>query len=231
MSVDWTTVVAALGGQGAFLLAAVWLLKSGINQGLNRDLERYKTELKSKSDLEIERVKNELRSKTDLEIERVKNELKLAELEHDVRFSRLHDRRTEVIATLYRLMVEAEWLAQAYAYGEKSPEQAKDALAKTLELRREFERTRLYLPNSVCVVMSKWIQRVFSIVNAVKIYFTDLPHPNPIMIPQQDEQMRRVVEAFETEVPGIKSLLESEFRRLLGAADKDERNEGSPRAN
>ena len=83
-----------------------------------------------------------------------------------------------------------------------------------------FEQNRLYLPESVCQVVDKFIRKVFSLVNALKIYFADVEFPNARMRQEQNEKMLEVVKALETDLPGMKMLLEVEFRKLLGAADE-----------
>src|SRR5271155_2199005 len=112
MQLSWPEVIGALGGQTVFLMAAAWLIRRLVSHGMDRDLAKYKMELKADADGDIEKLRNDLR----FEIEKYKNALRKTELEHRIRFSKLHDRRARAIARLYSLMIEAEWYAQDFVY-------------------------------------------------------------------------------------------------------------------
>jgi len=217
MQLSWPEVIGALGGQTIFLVAAAWLIRRLVSHGMDRDLAKYKAELKAEADRDIEKLRNDLL----LEAERLRATLRISELEHRVRFSKLHETRAEVIAKIYAMMVQTDWTAQGYVYGDtRDREKAVVALDKIMELRIMFEQNRLYLPESVCQVVDKFIRKVFSLVNALKIYFADVEFPNARMRQEQNEKMLEVVKALETDLPGMKMLLEVEFRKLLGAADE-----------
>jgi len=218
MQLSWPEVVTALGGQTIFLMAAAWLIRRLVSHGMDRELAKYKMELKADADRDIEKLRTELR----LEIEKHKNSLRMAELEHRVRFSKLHDKRAHAIAALYSLMVEADRIAQDFIYGDaRSRDRANAAEEKATELHRYFELHRLYLPNSVCIVLGNFVNKLFHSINAIRIYWTNVEHPTAQMIQQQNEKMLEVLKAFDTELPAIKTLLETEFRSLLGAVDEE----------
>jgi hypothetical protein len=218
MNFTWQGVIAALGGQAIFLGAAVWLIRKLVSHGMDRDLAKFKAELKAGADCDIEKLRNELR----FDIERHKNSLRMAELEHRIRFSRLHEKRAHAIAKLYSLMIEADWIAQGFIYGDiASPDKAAEAKDKALELSRYFESHRLYLPDSVCIILGKFVNKLFTTVNAMKIYWTEIEHPTPQTVEQRNERMQAAFYAFQNELPAIKILLETEFRSLLGAVDEE----------
>jgi hypothetical protein len=218
MILTWPQVVAALGGQAIFLVAAGWLIRRLVSHGMDRDLAKFRAELKAEADRDIERLRNELR----FDIEKHKNTLRMAEVEHRVKFSRLHEKRAEVIAKIYDLMVEADWVAQSFIKGDvKSQTRANAATEKVIELARFFESHRLYLPNSDCVILDGFINKLFHAINAIKIYWTDTEHPNAQMTRDRNEKMLEVLKALDNEIPGIKSLLETEFRKLLGAIEEE----------
>jgi hypothetical protein len=202
MQLSLYDILLALGGQAILLAAIGWLVRSIISHGLTRDLEKYKAELHANSDREIERLRAEL---------------KLAELEHNIRFSKLHEKRADVISKIYEMMVEAEQSSQQYAYrNARNNEMAINALDKISGLRTEFGRTRLYLPESVCRTLEEFIRKYFSIVSTLKIYFAEAEYVNAELREQQNAKMLEVMQAFDSDVPAMKFTLESEFRRLLG---------------
>ena len=204
--IDWATVATNIVTSSVAIGVVGFVARSIFTHGIDKDLERYKSELKSKSDFEIERLRNEL---------------KIAELEHTVRFSKLHERRADVLAKIYGLMIETEWAAHRYAYGDtRDNDLAIDALDKITALRMEYERNRLYLPESAREKLGQFISKYFSIASALRIFFVGIESPTMKMREDQNAKMLEVVRAFDSEVPAMKFALDSEFRKLLGAKDE-----------
>ena len=79
----WQTILLAFGGNAALLAVLGLLGKSILDKLIVRDTKQFEADLKAKSDAAIERLKNELQLKT---------------IEHQVRFSRLHEKRAAVIS-------------------------------------------------------------------------------------------------------------------------------------
>jgi len=189
-----------------------------VSHGMDRDLAKYKMELKADADRDIEKLRNELR----FEIERHKNTLRMLEHEHRVRFSKLHERRAKTIARIYSLMVQAEGLAKGFVLIDTmSRDRATAAHEKVMELYQFFELNRLYLPNSICVILTAFINKLSFSVSLIKSYWTNVEFPPEHMLQERNDKMLEVASAFENEIPGIKSLLETEFRKLLGAVDEE----------
>ena len=79
------TLLVSIGGAGALLAVFLYVGRSVFQSFLDKDLEKFKTELQ--------------RTAT----------------EHQIVFSRLHEKRADVIAELYGLLVTATWEAQSFA--------------------------------------------------------------------------------------------------------------------
>ena len=92
-------LLMVFGGAG-LQLGLAYLAKSLISQWLTKDIESYKAKVKAAGDLTVEQTKAALA---------------MTALEHQVRYSKLHERRAEVPAELYRLLVEAHNKAHQYA--------------------------------------------------------------------------------------------------------------------
>ena len=88
----WQTILIALGGNAAMLAVLAYLAKLFIGHKLSRDTSSFQSELKATSDAAIERLKSDLQ---------------LHAIEHQVRFSRLHEKRATVIAELNSFIAEA----------------------------------------------------------------------------------------------------------------------------
>ena len=81
------------------LAVLAYLAKSLIEHKLSRDVSKFQSDLKAASDAAIERLKSDLQ---------------LHAIEHQVRFSRLHEKRATVIAELNSLLAEAMWEAESF---------------------------------------------------------------------------------------------------------------------
>jgi hypothetical protein len=87
MAINWQEIFTTVGSTAVIVSAFTFLTKSVINHLLTRDVEKFKAGLKADADIEIEKLKHSLE--------------KVA-VEHQVRFSKLHSERAEVIAELYK---------------------------------------------------------------------------------------------------------------------------------
>src|ERR1700722_11976115 len=95
----WQTILLAFSGNAALLAILGWLGKSLLERLITRDTKQFESDLKAKADVAIETLKSTLQLKT---------------IEHQVRFSKLHERRAEVIAKLYGYLVAALWSAESF---------------------------------------------------------------------------------------------------------------------
>jgi hypothetical protein len=108
MTINWQDVIVAvfttIGGGAVLLGAAAYLIRAALTQRLLLDAEGFKSQLKASADAEVERLKVSLQ---------------MSALEHEVRFSKLHEKRAEVIAELYGRLVEISMLVHQYAYEDR----------------------------------------------------------------------------------------------------------------
>jgi LPS O-antigen subunit length determinant protein (WzzB/FepE family) len=63
--------------------------------------ERLKNAIKHEYDVRLESHRAQLKAEQDVELERLKSSLSIAAAERNVAFSRLNERRVEVIAAIY----------------------------------------------------------------------------------------------------------------------------------
>jgi hypothetical protein len=202
MAIDWPHLFESLGGQAVLLAAIAYLIKTIVSNRLTRETEQFKTALQINSNAETERLKNSLQ---------------MIALEHQVRFSKLHERRAEVIAELYELLLETEGIARSFVFtGNRDPNEAARARDKVLELYHFIQKRRLYLPTSVCSLLDNFEGRLRSSVNWVGMYWTRIESPNAQTMKDQNEVMLAACNALETDLPALRLLLEAEFRKLLG---------------
>ncbi len=214
MAINWqdviTTVGVTTGGGSVLLGASAWLIKKVLTSKLERDAVAFKIQLKADADQEIEKLKASLQ---------------IISAEHQVRFSKLHDKRAEVIAELYKRLVQVFWRGQMFVLtSENNPTAYQKAeFAKTEKEVRElfffFDENRIYLPESVCTLLDKFIGEIRGNVYAAGI-FGRIENPNEHTSQQSQDAFTKGYEAFEKQIPAARRVLETEFRGILGV-EKD----------
>lgn len=105
-----------LGEFGLVVIAAVWLIRKNIENRLAKDLEAHREKLRAETEkgLEIHRAK--LKAETEKELAVLRTELSVVAKEHEVRYSKLHQKRAEIITELYRRFRELEKCLQAFEF-------------------------------------------------------------------------------------------------------------------
>lgn len=206
----WQTVLLAFGGNAALLAVLGALAKSLLEKVITRDTKQFESDLKAKSDATIEHLKSELQLRT---------------IEHQVRFSRLHEKQAVVIAELNGHLAEVLWEAESFLApmqwaGEPSPEEKhRTAMNKLAEFFRFFDKHRIYLPVELCSSLQELVLQVRhhvihfgSYVRYADAALTD--HTRT----QKEKAWNDGWDAIKNKVPQARSALEDEFRSLLGQA-------------
>ncbi len=209
MSINWqdvlTTLVATVGGGGVLLAAAAWLTKAIISDELARDTEAFKVRLKADADAEIERLKGSLQ---------------IQNLEHQVRFSKLHERRAEVIAEVYARLATVFRQGRLFVIsGGWVKEGQKANFAKIDQTMQEFvsfvEKNRIYIPLAACGLLDNITRTMHKAVIEVGVW-GGIEYPNAKTQAESKDVLTRVFEAFEKDIPEAKQALDREFRAILG---------------
>jgi hypothetical protein len=212
-------VLIVLGGNATVLAVLAFLARSLVQTWLAKDVKRFETNLQSSATSELERLKSDLKAKGGIAIEELKSRLQLATIEHQVRFSKLHEARAQIIADLYKRIAEQSVACQRYVYQLTESNRQE----RFIELEKGFsdfylfsETSRIYLPEHVYGLLEKLISTIRNPAVDVFVYGGTDNHANEAV---QEERKRAFVEAFkafEAEVPAAKKALEDEFRKLLG---------------
>jgi hypothetical protein len=207
MAINWQDLLTTVGGGSGILLAAAWLIRTVLNDKLVRDAKVFETQLKAGADAEIERLKHSL---------------EMFAVEHQVRFSNLHAKRAEVIAEIYFQMVDVEQQGQRFVYVDvfNETQERQQAYSETMKRLVEFyfflEKRRIYLPESICAVMKKFVDTIRKSVIRTNIYEPIHQSLNARVLEEKVKVIQEVSEAFEGSIPAARVALENEFRRLLG---------------
>jgi hypothetical protein len=192
-----------IGGASVLIGAIAWLIKSLMSHFMSKDIELYKNQLKSSSELEIEKLKNEL---------------KIQEQKHDVMFSKLHSKRIEVIDELYKLVQDVIGLAAGFGgcfiFGastqrKKSADNLFDACGN---LASYYNAHRLYLSPDIVLHLDSLVKMIAGIVNeyAASSYMADSES-------EYVKRFQKEIWSHEKELMQISEEIESEFRALVGS--------------
>lgn len=204
----WQSILLAIGGNTVFLAVLGWLTRSFVQNSLSRDLERHKSALLLQ---------------TQLATEQLRHDLQLVAHEHQVTFSNLQERRANVIAEAYGLLVEAYWAGSSFAsvieFGGEPDKKEKyvTAMNAMATFYRFFDKNRIYLPEAVCeaiVTLTKDMRgQVIRLGGYLKYDDANLP---PAALEKKHETWDAAWQYFEKQAPAAKLVLERELRALIG---------------
>ena len=198
----WEQLLIVFGGNATLLIVLGFLFRSLISQLLTKDIEKFKTQLKADADKSVEQYKSTLQ---------------MTALEHQVRFSKLHEKRGEVLADVYERLVESERLAKQYVFHKKSDEAAYLAAVKSVREFHDFvELHRIYLPEKIGILLSDFAGALWNPVTGVWMN-ADVDASNPAAFTERKKEFMQAFEAFNDSGNVVKArrLIEDEFRQIL----------------
>lgn len=149
--------------------------------------------------------------------EKFKNNLQIQLAEFNIKNSKLHNDRAEVVKTVYSKIVIMGREMKELVYTHKE-ERVRTLITTLLEAKDFFEENRIFFDEGVV----EKLDHVFRI--AYEVYFDGSWNAGKELheIPEgrlKDETSEKRLKAFEKvmdELPEIKKVLEDDFRRLLG---------------
>lgn len=195
-------------GGSAFLLGAVaWIIKSLVSQFLAKDLDNYKAQIQFNNQIELTKIKSE--------IEKIS-------FEHQIVFSRLHEKRAEILADLYASIVELYELSTLFVryaiFEEKDSrkDKLKELRNAVIKFRNIYEPNMIFFTETVCAKIKKLDKElsapVSKLVHHLEIYEQN-DDIGPVRQAWEDGQAQIEQIVFE-----IKNEIEMEFRNILGAS-------------
>lgn len=190
----WQSLLVAFGGNAALLLVLGFLGRSLMSSVLAKDIEKFKAELH------------------------------VAAVEHQIRFTKLHEKRAEVLAELYKLLVAATWQATNFA----SPIQWEGDTDKKIqyvtatnaiaEYFRFFDQHRIWLPENLCDPLEDFAKQLRRPTIRLGVYLA-IEHPTEKTLRERGEAWTKAWESVEKDIPKLRIAIEKEFRALLGAGE------------
>ncbi len=212
---DFAVQIITSGAISTLLAAGVvWLTKSWIS-------ERLKNAIKNEYDEKLATHKSQLQAQSDIEIERLRSQLSIAMVEHQIKFSGFHTKRAEVIAELYRLLVQAyfdtsSFVSNGGCTGKPDKEKYVTAMSSITDSYRCFEKNRIYLQEAVCAKLEAFIQAMRDKATGFGVYVRYDDDNLPLATDEKKfKALISALEYFEKELPAAKVSLEHELRKIL----------------
>jgi len=201
-----TDLVKELGIFGIIVAAVAWLARTLISYFLSRDIENHKRTLESIFERNLEAFKAQL-------LIQIK--------EHEIRFSKLHEKRAEVLQDFYIKLdaIDALILGTFVDFSdwkkidsEKLLKNVQDAIDCITSAENIFRKNKLYFSASLC----EKVDRFFSSMNEpLEHVYLELKGGS-----YSEDELRQYLNRVMSELGymlTIKSEIEEKFRVLLGA--------------
>jgi hypothetical protein len=144
------------------------------------------------------------------------------------RFSKLHERQAEVIAELYKLLVEIQGNINSLAstVSDTTDERRNEGLGHkvlaTLDSIKAFlsyaERHHIYLPESLTTRILEFSLQCSHTTTTASLAnsYQALASIDESQQEDRDEVLEQLLEEVSKEIPSLRENLEKEFRKLLG---------------
>lgn len=149
-------------------------------------------------------------------VEEVRSEFIRVSSEHQIRFSKLHVDRAEVISELYSRLYDYYWAVCAFLrdfHKTKHDEtKLKKLDEKSYEFSDYFHKHRIYFNEDICSKIDEIIPTLYSAYVPLENRDINDKHLN--------EDWNKCSEIVRKQFPIIKESLESDFRKILGVAEK-----------
>ncbi len=182
----WEQVAILIFTPTATIAAVVYFLRKMFDRGLQRDLERYRANLKRE------------------------------DIEHQIKYSLIHERKAEVIANVYAGLVKAKRKMAQLVFifqpgGQNLRQKKQDAADAYNNIDDYFNEHRLYLDRVTA-------DKVESILIKIKEAFIDFDTVQNGDDYKHDTTgfWRQASDQIKNEIPPLLEELESEFRTILG---------------
>ena len=187
----WQSLLVAFGGNAALLLVLGFLGRSLVSTVLEKDITKFKADL--------ERVA----------------------VEHQIRFSKLHEKRAEVLAELYKLLVAAYWQVSEFTslaqWGDPDRKaQYASAINAVATYFRFFDQHRIWLPPELCDPLEAFARHLRTPAINLGVYL-QIEHPTEKTLQEQSEVWDKAWQMVDGEIPKLRLAIEAEFRKILGA--------------
>jgi len=188
----WQALLVAFGGNAALLLVLGFLGRSIANHALNKDIEKFK------------------------------GDLRLTSAKHEITFRRLDEKRAGVVAELYKLLVRAYWEAESFTtpmeFAGESGKQEKFATAQNAitDYFRFFDQHRIYISEDLCKQLESFARELREPVNHFGSWLRYDNVTDQAAI-RMNDAWDTAWKKVRDDVPKLRASIEKEFRTIIGS--------------
>ena len=150
----------------------------------------------------------------------IEHRLKQSLFEYQTKFTELHKRRADVIAELYRLLVQIQHrlssMARTMELKGSKRDKGKAADESIDAFSKYFEENRIYLPGNLGSKIEKFRKEAVSI--HLDLLLADVSQE----LEEDEEYAQHIESAFKSiadKIPPLRQDIEEEFRKMLGNTD------------
>jgi hypothetical protein len=203
-------VIVAFGGNAVLLAILAYLAKTLISQYLTKDLEGFKTSLSQASSNAADEMKHRL---------------SLTAHEHNVRFTRLHEKQAQVLEEIHSKLLDFEDASAALTLAsESTPDELKESALRRAEdagrqLDQYIRRNEIYIPVATSDNLAQLMKQIFTLLGncSFSLLATKLMNSgSPVQLPEAKEAWSQVNDYLALQAPAVRKSVEIEFRKMLG---------------
>lgn len=183
--------------------AVVFLARSLVSQWLSKNIEAYK---------------HKLEGQTAAELERLRAQLAIVAVEHQVRFSRLHDRQAEIIATIFAKLDHLHGAFREWTYP-GALGQAPNMIKRRDRAIDQFNKfVQYYYPHAI------WLDEdtcaaINGILDQLRTpYYDFVVNTDQNGHPRDRDAWLKIYNKINREIPAARTLLDKRFRQILGVS-------------
>jgi len=197
------TVITLIFLPSSIVGGIVFVLRKFFEQGLARDIEKYKAHL----DADLTQTKLRLES-----------ELQTKVFEFQTKFSLYHQKQVDVIEALYDLLSETELIVGRLVHlippGDEDKRSVTDRIneadEKCVALARFYRKNRIYLNDDICDKMDAILKTMRKSVGTFRV-----GQMEPRTVSTDTRMWAEAWKVMEEDFPPLKSALERQFRTIL----------------
>lgn len=201
------SIVASILGGGFFN----WLFREWIS-------ERIKNSIANEYAQKLETHKSSLKSLADVELEKLRSQLAQASIEHQVKFSKLHELRAEIIANTYERLKDlymklGDYVKLFEPVGDKSQKERRELAAQAHKFFNDYFQGKLiFFPKTTADKLQEINLDLVRAFNQFAINVEMAGHNRQ----NSTENWIKVFETVNVEIKEALVEIECEFRALLG---------------
>ena len=206
-------LISSGGIAGVVALLAVWITRLWLSEGI-------KNSIRIQYEEKLETHKAQLKAQSDVEIERLRSQLRDASTEHQIVFSRLHEKRATVIAETYSYLKKLHFCLSEYVKifeidgGSSKEERYKRLVEVHNEFFDSYSKRLIFFPEETADKLEAINRNMVQMGNEFRL----------IVEPGNDldsiKLWREIERRVDSEIGEALLALEKEFRFLLGDRDR-----------